>query len=419
MIFAAEKYGTGPGLAPPVGREATLTPASFDVGRLPRIAFGAGRLGEVPSLAAGFGRSVLLVTGAHSFTDSPHWTALRHGFEHEHIRWEHLRVDGEPSPALVDAAVRRWRGSGITAVVGVGGGSVLDAAKAIAGLLPGGDPVMDFLEGVGPQRAYRGPALPFLAVPTTAGTGSEATRNAVLSVAGPDGFKKSFRDERLVAQWAIVDPDLLADCPPRLIAANGMDALTQLIESYVSLRANPFTDALVLGALERVRDALPQWYENAGSAEPARTELAYAALVSGIALAQTGLGSVHGLAAPLGAFFPIPHGAACGTMLAAATALNVRTLRQREPQHPALAKYARIAEALTARPYATAAAAHDALVHRLEEWTAKLELPRLRAYGVGDADLPRVVAHCRGSSMRTNPIVLADEELTELLEARL
>jgi len=252
--------------------------------------------------------------------------------------------------------------------VGIGGGSALDAAKAIAGLLRVGDSVMDYLEGVGPEKPYTGPAVPFIAVPTTAGTGSEATKNAVLSRHGRDGFKKSFRDERLVAQHALVDPDLLIGCPPELIAANGMDALTQLVESWTSLRANPFTDALALSGLEAARDALLPWYENAGGpadiTEAARSRMAYASLISGITLAQVGLGAVHGLASPLGAFFPIPHGVVCGTLLAEATDINIRAMRERDRHNPALARYARLAEILLGLERASAAAAPVRLRHR-------------------------------------------------------
>ena len=161
--------------------------------------------------------------------------------EQAEIGWEHTRIDDEPSPQRVDEAVRQFQGKDITAVVGIGGGSVLDAAKAIAGLLHIGDSVMDYLEGVGPEKPYHGPAAPFIAVPTTAGTGSEATKNAVLSVRGPAGFKKSFRHDLLVPEYALLDPDLLANCSQPQIAANAMDALTQLLESYVSIKANPLT----------------------------------------------------------------------------------------------------------------------------------------------------------------------------------
>ena len=217
-----------------------------------------------------------------------------------------------PSPA--------HRAAGVDVVLAVGGGSVLDAGKAIAAMLgPGaGGTVTDHLEGLPGFRPYEGVPLPFVAVPTTAGTGSEATRNAVISRRGPDGWKRSIRHERMVAVDAVVDPDLLAGAAPVQIAANGMDALTQLLEAYTSTKAGPLTDALALDGLAAARDSLLAWHgEPDGPGAPAaRSGMAYAALLSGICLAHAGLGGVHGLASPLGAQLPIPHGIACGATLA-------------------------------------------------------------------------------------------------------
>ena len=241
-------------------------PAAFGVARLPRIVFGAGRIAELPAIAAGFGRRVLLVTGRRSFRDGPAWAPLIDGLESAGLAWDHLAVAGEPSPELVDGAVRDRRSEPPDVVVGIGGGAALDAAKAVAGLLRSGTSVLDHLEGVGRGLPYPGPATPFVAVPTTAGTGSEATRNAVitgrLAAAGADDppFKKSFRDDRLVASVALVDPDLLAACPAAVIAGDGMDALTQLLESFTSTGASPFTDAVARSGLAAIGPALPAWH---------------------------------------------------------------------------------------------------------------------------------------------------------------
>jgi len=262
----------------------------FSIARLPRIEFGAGTLEKLPAIAAGYGKRALLVTGAASLQESPRWETLQHGLQKAGIDWKHATVSGEPSPDMVDDTVRHFRPLRAEVVIAIGGGSVLDAGKAIAGLLRTDDSVMDYLEGVGPEKPYSGPAVPFIAAPTTAGTGSEATKNAVLSTRGEHGFKKSFRDERLVPEYAVVDPDLLSTCPPAQIAANGMDALTQLMESYVSTRANPMTDALALDGIRSARDSLLPLYENPAEATDARVGMAYAALLSGITLAQTGLG---------------------------------------------------------------------------------------------------------------------------------
>lgn len=393
----------------------------FSVGRLPRIRFGAGVLAEVPALARSYGTRALVLTGARSFTAAPHGRAFFAALEQAGVSHVTERISGEPSPEGVDTLVARHRHQRPDVVIGVGGGSVLDAAKAVAGLLIPGNSVMDHLEGVGRNVPYRGPAVPFIAVPTTAGTGSEATKNAVLSRPGPDGFKKSFRDDLLVAQWAVVDPELLAGCPPEQIAANGMDAFTQLLESYVSARAGAFTDALAWDGMQKVRDGLFAAHAG-GSSEAAaagRAAMAYASLLSGVTLAQAGLGSVHGLASPLGAFFPIPHGVVCGTLLAAAAAANITALRARQPDHPALAKYARVGALLAGRPPGDTEQDLDTLVAVLSEWVERLAIPRLGAFGVRETDIPRIVAHSRGSSMRTNPIVLTDEEIAGILRERL
>jgi alcohol dehydrogenase len=272
---------------------------------------------------------------------------------------------------------------------------------------------------VGKNVAYRGPSTPFIAVPTTAGTGSEATKNAVLSVQGPEGFKKSFRDECLVPEYALIDPDLLTTCPPELTAADGMDAFTQLLESYLSIQANPFIDALAWSGMGAVKQGLfAAWAGNEPEAALGRGAMAYAALLSGITLAQVGLGSVHGLASPLGAYFPIPHGVVCGTLVAAATEINIRALQAREPHHPALAKYAQVGRLLTDDDSLGDDTARTALVTLLAEWSDLLQLPRLNRYGVSEKDFPLIVANSRGSSMQTNPIKLTDAEILAILTMR-
>jgi len=397
-----------------------VLPATFSLGRLPRVEFGAGTFSKVPDIVAGYGSRVLLVTGAQSFPGMPQWDDLIAALRARDLTWHHVTVDGEPSPQLVDDVVSRHAGSAIDVVLGVGGGSALDAAKAIAGLLRVQRSVMDYLEGVGPELPYVGPAVPLVAVPTTAGTGSEATRNAVLSTAGREGYKKSFRDEQLVPEYAVVDPDLLASCPPGVIAANGMDALTQLLESLVSLRASAVTDALAVSGLIAVRDGLLPWYRNtAEDMAAARACMAYAALLSGITLAHCGLGSVHGLASPLGAYYPIPHGVVCGTLVATCTAVNIRALRERAPDSVALDKYAEAAILLCGRTFPDDETAREALVDLLAEWTGLLELPRLGEFGLDESGLDHVVAHSRGSSMKTNPLVLTDAEIRTCLQQRL
>jgi len=393
---------------------------AFSIARLPRIQFGRGRIADAPALAATYGSKALLVTGKQSFFATPRWGEFTEALAARGMGWQHCIIAGEPSPALVDETVQRFLGEAIDVVIAIGGGSVLDAGKAIAGLLPSGDSVMDYLEGVGKNKTYRGPSTSFIAIPTTAGTGSEATKNSVLSVQGSEGFKKSFRDECLVPEYAIIDPDLLATCSPALIAADGMDALTQLLESYVSAKANPFTDALAWSGMEAVKSGFfAAWRGIEPDAGEGRAAMAYAALLSGITLAQVGLGSVHGLASPLGAFFPIPHGVVCGTLVAAATEVNIRAMQVREPNNPALQKYAQVGRLLTGDKHSDDNAARAALIALLSQWSDVLQLPRLGAYGIIQDDLPHIVANSRGSSMQTNPIVLTDKEIAEILQRRL
>ncbi|MEQ1600348.1 MAG: iron-containing alcohol dehydrogenase [Methylophilaceae bacterium] len=395
---------------------------AFTLSALPRLIFGDGVINQVPTLIGEFGHKALLITGSKSFTQTPHWQALTFALHQLHIDFEHTIVDSEPSPTLVDELAAHFREHKIDVVVGIGGGSVLDAAKAVAGLLNVKNSVMDFLEGVGPELPYLGPALPFIAVPTTAGTGSEATKNAVLSQPGLSGFKKSFRHEKLVPHYAVVDPELLESCPPALIAANGMDAFTQLLESYTSLKANPLTDALALSGMVAVRDSLLALYHGEGDLAQHRRALAYAATLSGITLAQVGLGAVHGLAAPLGAFFSMPHGMVCGTLVAACTEANIHALENRAPKSQILKKYAQLGRVLLDAedefdlPNSVAC---KILIDVLKEWTKQLHLPRLSSFGMSADDIAHVVQNCRGSSMKTNPMLLTDAEVAEILRKRL
>ena len=391
----------------------------FSISGIPRIVFGDGVINRVPALAAEFGSRILLLTGAKSFVQSPHWATLTQDLKTAGISFQHATVDGEPSPELADELAARFRKHDIEVVIGIGGGSVLDAAKAVAGLLRIENSVMDYLEGVGPELPYQGPEVPFIAVPTTAGTGSEATKNAVLSRHGLDGFKKSFRHEKLVPRYAVVDPELLASCPKHLIAANGMDAFTQLLESHVSTRANPVTDALAMSGIRAVRDSLIGWHDDEGDVAAHRANMAYGALLSGITLAQVGLGSVHGLAAPLGAFFPMPHGVVCGTLVAECTRANLRALQARDHSSHAIGRYAHVGKVMANNMKLSDQDGLDTLVEVLEGWTQTLKLPRLSSYGMAASDIPRVVANCRGSSMKTNPIVLTDDEVGGILLNRL
>jgi alcohol dehydrogenase class IV len=300
-------------------------------------------------------------------------------------------------------------------VAALGGGSVLDAGKAVSAMLCEQGAVVDFLEGVGTGAELSGRKTPFVAIPTTAGTGSEATKNAVLSRVGPGGFKKSLRHEALVPDVALVDPALAVSCPPEVTAACGMDAFTQLLEAYTSTKASSFTDGLVEEALRRAGASLVAACTTHGADVSVRADLAYAALVSGIALANAGLGIVHGLASPIGASFDIPHGVVCGTLVGEATRMNVERLEAVDPLGAGLRRYAAAGRLLGA-PDGDDRAAVAHLLDTLDRWTAELGIPTLGAYGVTREDVAALV---RGAGLKNNPVPLEAEQIERIVVRRL
>jgi len=283
-------------------------------------------------------------------------------------------------------------------------------------MLPHANSVLDHLEDVGRNVAHSGVKIPYVAVPTTSGTGGEMTKNAVLSMVGPQGYKKSLRHENLIPDVVIVDPELMATCPPHITAACGMDAFTQLLEPYLSPIASPLTDAIAFSGLERIRDNLIPACTDRGADLDVRAGLAYASMLSGIALANAGLGIVHGLASPIGGFFPIPHGVVCGTLVASATESNIAALRKRGNNPLALAKFAKVGVLFGGDGAKGEAWNCDHLVATLRDWTETLKLPRLGAYGVTAADTDRIAEK---TSNRHNPVQLDRDELGELLSRRL
>jgi alcohol dehydrogenase class IV len=314
--------------------------ASFQFYRTPRVRFGAGVFAALADEAARFGERALVVTGENSLRAAGGLDRLLRSLDQRSLAHALVETSGEPSPELVDEAVSAFRDQAVSVVLAVGGGSVVDAGKAISAMLPCGGSVRSFLEGVG-DREHSGEKLPLIAVPTTAGTGSEATKNAVLSRVGADGFKRSLRHDHFVPDLAVIDPELALSCPPETTAACGMDALCQLLEAYVSTQASAMTDSLSLGGLRCAAEGLVPASTKGAKDVEARASMAYASFISGIALANAGLGVIHGFAAPIGGFFPIPHGVVCGSLLAPAVKVTIEKLRNGGPEHaPALEKYA-------------------------------------------------------------------------------
>ncbi|MDQ6999591.1 MAG: iron-containing alcohol dehydrogenase [Mariprofundus sp.] len=390
---------------------------AFIFAATPHIHFGAGKRSQLSSIIRPYGHRVLLVTGGASFDNSPLCQALFDELKGQ-FDLHRISISGEPSPQQVDDTVAECSAAPPDCVVAIGGGSPVDAAKAIAGLLPSGDSVMEYLEGVGHGKTYSGPSTPFIALPTTAGTGGETSKNAVLSVIGKNGFKKSFRHEQLVARHIILDPELTLSCPAKVTAACGMDAFTQLLESYLSRHASPMTDALALSGMQKVARSLPAAIAD-GANLSARADMLYASSVSGLTLANAGLGSVHGLASPIGACFPIPHGEVCGSLLFEATRLNIEAMQSREPDNIGLFKYAEAGRIMSNDHSLGDEAARQQLLTLLEQWTTEFHMPLLSDYGITEDDIPVLIAHASSGSMKTNPVTLTDAETGELIQSRL
>jgi len=362
---------------------------------------------EVPGALAGLGvHRAFVITGA----TPERADRVRAGLLDAGIASEVFPVAGEPSVDVVRAGVAALTRARCDGVLGYGGGSALDAAKAVAALAASGTDPLDHLEVVGAGQPLTQPALPCVAVPTTAGTGSEVTRNAVLSA---DLTKASLRSAALLPRIAIVDPDLLVGLPQSAIASGGMDALSQVLEPFLSARANPFTDALARDGMKRSARSLRRaWNEGMDSDEAVRDDLALVSLFGGLCLANSGLGAVHGFAAALGARLQAPHGAVCGALLAATFETNWKALRNRHPQHPALTRMDEVARLLTGDPMASP----EGAVAWLMDLTNALGVPGLARYGMTDSQIPVLVeAAKKASSMRANPIVLTDGELAGIL----
>ena len=383
----------------------------FSLAVSPQLQFGNGKVSLLPSAAKRFGSKVLLVTGARSFITSEEGQTLQDRFRKEGLRVEIFSISGEPSPLVVDASVKQYSSFQPDCVVAIGGGSALDAGKAISAMLPLGEPVKDYLEGVG-SRVHPGVKVPFIAVPTTSGTGSEATKNAVLSETGENGYKRSLRHDRFVPDLAIVDPALTLNCPGTTTAASGMDAFTQLLESYLSTASNPVTDALALQGLECISKYLLLAFHD-GSNLKARAGMALAAYLSGITLANAGLGLVHGFSSSLGGFFNIPHGVICSTLMAPANRITVRKLRQQKTASESLTKYA-IAGKLFCKDEGRSEDYYtDVLLSTIESFTQTMDIPKLSHFGVRPQDFDRITG---ATSNKNNPAPLDRGELYEVLE---
>ena len=370
----------------------------FEFATANRIIFGDGTFSRLVEIAGAIGQRPLVVTG-------------QRGVESPGLHGPRFAVPHEPTIELIRDGSNAFRQGGCDCVIGIGGGSVIDAGKAIAAAAANPGHLLDYLEVIGKGQPLQKPPYPFIAVPTTAGTGSEVTRNAVL--ASPEHrVKVSLRSLLMLPRVALIDPLLTLDLPPALTASTGMDAVTQLIEPYVCLRANSFVDNLCLDGLRHAAGSLRRAYRD-GHDKKARAGMSYASLLGGLALANAGLGVVHGFAAPIGGMFDAPHGAVCAALLPAGIEANLRALRERDPQGASLRRYRAIANVVIA--------SEDAIPEDLAGWVRVIQkdlaIPPLSAYGICGSDVPQLVEKAaRASSMQANPIALTPAELTSVIE---
>jgi len=383
----------------------------FEFATATRIVFGPGTLREAGPLAQELGRSALVVTGRDTARAAPLLSLL----SERGVKAETFPVAKEPEVETVRQGAAQARKSGCDLVISFGGGSAIDAGKAIAAMLANEGELLDYLEVIGRGHALAKPSAPFIAIPTTAGTGSEVTRNAVL--ASPEHrVKVSLRSASMLPRVALVDPELTNDLPPAITASTGLDALTQLIEPYVSCRANPFTDALCAQGLQRAGRSLRLACEKGRNAPEARRDMSLASLYGGLALANAGLGAVHGFAGPIGGMFPAPHGAVCAALLPHVMAANLRALRQRQPDSEVLHRYQEVGQWLTGEPAATA----EGGIAWVRQLVKDLRIPRLSSYGISPEHTSELVTKAaQASSMKANPLVLTLDELAETLESAL
>jgi alcohol dehydrogenase class IV len=380
----------------------------FEFATAARILFGAGSAETIGQEALAFGRRAFVLTGGGLQRALP----LLRRLENHHVMHAEFPVAQEPSTDLVAAAVREAVRFDCDLVIGIGGGSAIDAAKAVAALLANGGDLMQYLEVIGEGRPLQRPSVPCIAVPTTSGTGAEVTRNAVLE-SPAHKVKVSLRSPFMLPRLALVDPELTFSMPPLLTAATGLDALTQLLEAFVSPSSNPLTDAICREGLQRTACSLERACAN-GNDRQAREDMSLASLCGGLALANARLGAVHGIAGPFGGAFRAPHGAVCGRLLPLVAAANIAALRERRSGSPALGRFQEAARILTGD---SGVDAEDGAAW-LGELCGRLGVPSLSTYGFSETtDGPDLIAKSlRSSSMRGNPIDLTETELHSILK---
>ena len=360
-----------------------------------------------------FGQSVLLLTGTTSIHNSGHGDEIRKSLDDQKIKFHQEKIGSEPSPRMVDEIADRYKGRGIDVVVAIGGGSVMDAGKAISALLLVEYGARHYLEGVGDME-HPGSKVPFIAMPTTSGTGSEMTKNAVLSEVGEKGYKKSMRHDNFIPDVAIIDPEMMLTCPPVLTATSGMDAFTQLLESYLSSNSNPLTDAIALQGLKMIKKHMIRAFLEGENNLEARSGMALAAMFSGITLAHAGLGLVHGFASPIGAYCDLPHGLICGTLMAPVNSMTIDRIMH-DKDHPSYHKYMVISKVFSDFKYKEDKEFLMAFKEKLEHITEILEVPGLPPEIMKDEVIRKVVEE---TSHKYHPVTFSRDELEQMIRQR-
>ncbi|MBW6534209.1 MAG: iron-containing alcohol dehydrogenase [Mariniphaga sp.] len=378
---------------------------NFEFATATQVVFGNGTVSKIPQLLQGMGHNVFLVTGKNP--DRAKF--LTENLEAEGFSVIHFRIEKEPDTEMISKGVNLAREKDCDAVLGFGGGSVIDSAKAIAALAPNKGDLLDYLEVIGKGKKLEEKPLPFIAIPTTAGTGAEVTKNSVIH--SPEHHVKvSLRSPLMFPDVAVVDPELTLSMPPEISATTGMDALTHLLETFVSNQANPFIDMLCREGMHRISVSLKKVYEN-GDDLKARQDMAFAAMLGGMALANVKLGAVHGFAGPMGGMFPVPHGAVCAALLPAVMEVNIKALEEQN-QNQWLEKYNEVARILTGNSKAIAADG----IQWAKNMVDVLKIPNLSTFGLSVSDFPILIEKAKNaSSMKGNPVLLSDEQLMKVL----
>jgi len=384
---------------------------SFTFSKIPNIVFGINKILEIGNIASQYGNTALLVIGNNSLKTYGNFTNIVNSLKKSNIKFYEYKISHEPSPEDIDSAVLKYSNKKIDVVISIGGGSAIDTGKAVSAMLPLNEPVIDYLEDVGTKK-HPGNKIPFIAVPTTAGTGSEATKNAVISKIGPNGFKKSLRHNNFMPDVALIDPILSSSCPLDITASCGMDTLSQILESFVSVRSSYLTDLLCTNALEHIRKSLLLLCTVASSNIELRTNMAFAACISGITLTNAGLGTVHGFASSIGGMFNIPHGIICGRLLAPVIKKTIEKLLLSSDSLSSLIKFAQAGEIICGKRGSDAEETCDMLVKEIENYTKVLKIPALSKFGITPSHFNSIAEK---TDNKNNPVLFNKKELKQIL----